>query len=67
MTTKIIHNVETGEIKEVELTKAELAELAKNETADAAKMAERVAAIATKEAIIAKLGLTADEVADLLL
>jgi hypothetical protein len=66
MTTKIIHNVETGEIIEVELTKAELAELAKSEAADAAKMAERVAAIAAKEAVIAKLGLTADEVAALL-
>jgi hypothetical protein len=66
MTTKIIHNVQTGEILEIELTKAELAELAKSETDDAAKMAERVAAIAAKEAVIAKLGLTADEVAALL-
>lgn len=66
MTTKIIHNVETGDVIEVKLTKEELAELAKNETADAAKMAERVAAIAIKEAVIAKLGLTADEVAALL-
>ena len=66
MTTKIIHNVQTGEILEIELTKAELTELAKSEADDAAKMAERVAAIAAKEAVIAKLGLTADEVVALL-
>lgn len=66
MTTKIIHNVETGEIVEVELTKEELAELAANEAADALKMAERAKAIAAKEAVIAKLGLTAEEVATLL-
>ena len=66
MTTKIIHNVETGEVVEVELTKAELAELAKAEAADAAKMAERAAEIAAKNAVLAKLGLTAEEVATLL-
>jgi len=66
MTTKIIHNVETGEILEVELTGAELAELAKSEAADKAKMEARRAELASKEAVIEKLGLTSDEVAALL-
>jgi hypothetical protein len=66
MTTKIIHNVETGEIIEVELTKAELTELAKLEAEDAAKMEARRAEIAAKEAVIEKLGLTAEEVTALL-
>jgi hypothetical protein len=66
MTTKIIHNVSTGEILEVELSKAELTELAKSEAADAAKMAERATEIASKDAVLAKLGLTAEEVSALL-
>lgn len=66
MTTKIIHNVETGEITEVELTKAELTELAKAEAEDAAKMEARRAELAAKEAVIEKLGLTAEEVTALL-
>ncbi len=66
MTTKIIHNVETGEVIEVELTKAELTQLANDAAADSAKMAERAAAMAAKEAVIEKLGLTAEEVAALL-
>jgi hypothetical protein len=60
------HNVETGEVVERDMTAAEQAELAKSEAEDVAKMAERVKAITAKEAVIAKLGLTADEVAALL-
>ena len=66
MTTKIIHNVSTGEILQLELTKAELTELAKSEAADEAKMAERATQRAAKDAVLAKLGLTAEEVSALL-
>lgn len=62
----IVHNVETGEVVERDMTAAEQAEQAKSEAEDAAKMAERVEAIIAKEAVIAKLGLTSDEVASLL-
>jgi len=61
-----IHNVETGEVIERELTAAEKTELAAKEAEDAAKMAARAAAIAAKEAVISKLNLTADEAAALL-
>jgi hypothetical protein len=67
---KIIHDVETGEITQIELTADEVAEL----QADAAKTAakqnaeetERATKEAAKVAVLAKLGLTADEVAALL-
>jgi hypothetical protein len=59
--TKIIHNVETGEIVELELTEAEIAEAevatAKAE-ADKIKKAEATAA---KAALLEKLGITEDE------
>ena len=61
-----IHNVETGEVVERELTAAETVELQKKEAEDAAKMAERAAAVAARQAVIDKLGLTAEEVAALL-
>jgi len=61
MPTITIHNVETGEVIERELTAAEVKELQKKEAEDAAKMAERAAAEAAKQAIINKLGITADE------
>ena len=64
--TMQIHNVETGEVIEREMTAAELkqaeadkAEGSRIKEAEATKAAEKVA-------VLAKLGLTADEVAALL-
>ena len=68
--TKIIVNCETGEVQEIELTKAEQTQREKDAKAyEAAKAAEEEAAIAkaeARDAVLAKLGLTADEVAALL-
>ncbi|CAB4223088.1 hypothetical protein UFOVP1668_5 [uncultured Caudovirales phage] len=58
---KTVHNIETGEITEVEMTKAELDQLA----ADNKKMNEEKALLAAKvelrKSIAEKLGLTDDE------
>jgi hypothetical protein len=56
-----IHNVETGEVVERELTKSESDNLAQLEAADAVKMEERRAEIAAKQVVIEKLGITAAE------
>jgi hypothetical protein len=56
-----IHNSETGEIIDREMNAEELAELAADKSAaDAVKAAEEKAA-ADKAALLAKLGITADE------
>ena len=61
MTMKTVHNIETGEITEVEMTKAELDQLA----ADNKKMNEEKALLDAKvelrKSIAEKLGLTEDE------
>ena len=68
MTSLIIkeHNVETGEVIERELNAEELAQheayLSEQET----KKAEQAAKDAAKQAVLDKLGLSADEVAALL-
>lgn len=68
--TKIIINCETGEETVIELTDAEVAELAYQAELAAEKKAEEEAAKAALEAkkqeVLAKLGLTSDEVAALL-
>jgi hypothetical protein len=63
--TRIEHNVETGEILEIELTTEELQEL---ETIRAAAQAEQTAQAeaeeakaAEKAALLERLGITADE------
>ena len=58
---KIIHNVETGEIIERELTKEELAQQVIDEKASAARETEKAKAEAAKAAVLEKLGLTADD------
>lgn len=67
---KYEHNVETGEIKEIELTESEIKEQEKLAAAQLKKEkdAESVAEIekAKKEAIASKLGLNLDEVLTLL-
>lgn len=68
--TRIEINCETGEETVIELTDAEVAELAYQAELAAEKKAEEDAAKAALEAkkqeVLAKLGLTSDEVAALL-
>ena len=68
--TRIEINCETGEESIIELTDAEVAELAYQAELAAEKKAEEEAAKAALEAkkqeVLAKLGLTADEVSALL-
>lgn len=68
--TKKIHNVETGEELIIELTDAEIAELTYEAELAAEKKAEadavKVDQEAKKQEVLAKLGLTADEVTALL-
>ena len=68
--TRIEINCETGEETIIELTDAEIAELAYQAELAAEKKAEddaaKAAIEAKKQEVLAKLGLTADEVAALL-
>ena len=58
---KTIHNVETGEVIQVELTESDLAIMASDKVeAETKKVAEEQAK-ADKAALLAKLGITADE------
>jgi hypothetical protein len=57
---KLMHNVETGEIAEIELTEQEIAELNDDGGIAAKKQAEALAKEAA-EAKLAALGLTADD------
>ena len=66
MSTITIHNVETGEIIEREMTAAEIAQTKIDEESAKAQAAELAAQDAAKQAVLDKLGLTADEVAALL-
>ncbi len=63
---KLEHNVETGEIKEIELSAAEVKKLEKEYAEAKVKenvaQAEADAKAAQRQAILDRLGLTADEV-----
>lgn len=61
--TKLVkeHNVETGEIIERELTKAELDALAADKAEETAKVEAETLKAAEKVALLAKLGITEDE------
>ena len=59
--TKIIHNVSTGEIVEVELNDAEIAENEEAELAAQAAAEATAQAAAAKAALLEKLGITEDE------
>jgi hypothetical protein len=65
-----IHNVETGEIVEVQLTEAEVQQLQKDqaeiEQKQTARQAEAEAKATARAAILDRLGLTAEEAALLL-
>jgi hypothetical protein len=68
--TRLEINCETGEVLEIELTDAEVLQREAEAEAHAAEVAEREAEAADKaaarEAILDRLGLTADEAAILL-
>jgi len=67
---RIEHNVETGEITEIELTAAEIKDIQerqkKAEARNVAAQAEAEAKAAEKAALLERLGITADEAALLL-
>jgi Mn-containing catalase len=63
MTTKIIHNCATNEIEEVEMTAKEIKALSDSYAQEQAARAE---AEAKRQAVLDKLGLTADELASIL-
>ena len=66
MIKKIIHDVATGEINEVDLTPEDIAQREIDEANAIAKEQERIALEANKIAALEKLGLTAQELAALL-
>ena len=64
--TKLIVNCETGEVIERDLSKAEKDQQKIDETAELAKQAELHTKEAARQAILDKLGLTADDLKTLL-
>ena len=64
--TVIIHNVETNEIIEREMTSAEFAGYKAQQDADAKAQAEAVAKETAKAVILDRIGLTADELKTIL-
>ena len=56
-----IHNVETDEVIDREMNDAEFAQYEADQAAHAARVAAEAAKAAEKEALLAKLGITADE------
>ena len=58
MTTRIVHNCETNEITEVEIPQEELEAMAQ---ADADLEEQKASSLAARQAILDKLGITADE------
>jgi hypothetical protein len=66
MSLKLVHNVETGEVSEVELTKDELAQRELDIKASKVAAIEADAKAQAKQAVLDKLGLTQDEISALL-
>ena len=68
--TKLVHDVATGEIAEIELTAKEIKEIEKaqaaNEAVIAAAAEAKAKAEADKAALLARLGLTEDELKTIL-
>ena len=56
-----IHNVEIGKVIEREMTAEEIAQLENTQAEIAAKTAEAAAKEAARQALLDKLGITADE------
>ena len=66
MSAIIIHNTETGELVEREMNEAELAQSEIDQAAAEAAQAEAEAKATARQAILDRLGLTAEEAALLL-
>jgi hypothetical protein len=66
MSTKLVHNVETGEVSEIELSSQELAQLEADKNEKAKESQELKVKQDAKAVIANRLGLTADELALLL-
>jgi hypothetical protein len=66
MATKLIHNVETGEISEVELSEQEITQIENDKQIKIAEDALAASKAIQKAALLEKLGITADEAALLL-
>lgn len=64
---EVIHNVLTGEVTERAYTAAEIAEVERELAAAEAEAQASAAKLAAREAVLTKLGLTAEEAAALLL
>jgi hypothetical protein len=58
---KVIHNVETGEILEREFNAEELAQLAKDKQIEIARQEVEAIKTAEKQALLDRIGITADE------
>ena len=63
---KTVHNVETGEITQEDLTADELASMAADELEAQTKQATKAKAATDKAVLLAKLGISAEEAALLL-
>ena len=61
-----IHNIETDEVIDREMNDAEFAEYQADQEIQAAKKAEATAKAAEKQAILDRIGLTADELQSIL-
>ena len=61
-----IHDLSTGEVLDREMTAAEFTEYKAQKVTDESNQAEAVDKLAAKQAVLAKLGLTAMEVSALL-
>jgi hypothetical protein len=61
-----VHDIETGEVIDREMTDVEFAEYQADQAATQAAATEAAAKTAAKQAVIDKLGLTAEEIAALL-
>jgi hypothetical protein len=66
MATKLVHNVATGEISEVELTAVEIAQHTKDKADSVAELQAQSTKLEQKAALLERLGITADEAALLL-
>lgn len=63
---KIEHNVETGEVTEIEMTAQEVAQFKKDQAESVARNLANEAKATSKAALLQRLGITADEAALLL-
>lgn len=66
MDTKLVHNVTTGEVSEIELTVDEIAQHKKDKAEGLAELKAQNTKAQEKAALLNRLGITADEAALLL-